>query len=126
MSVNTVRIDEVLERLALDDRNRFNAYFVAYLSEQADIDRVNDYLLMKAQFGVLNVKIETICPNDHIDQHFEWGELPNNEVECRFCDDDDASYLPDPENTNIVYYFSSEYTEEIKKKRQENLQLLAI
>lgn len=124
MIINTVKIDEILEGLAYDNKNRFNAYFVAYLSEEKDIDRVNDYLMMKAQFGVLEVKLETICPNDHVDQQFDWGKLPDYEISCRFCDDDE-SYFPDPEKTNIVFNFTKEYVEALKKK-QQNSQLIAI
>ncbi|HAF97562.1 hypothetical protein [Paenibacillus lactis] len=125
MIINTVKIDEILEGLAYDNKNRFNAYFVAYLSEEKDIDRVNDYLMMKAQFGVLEVKLETICPNDHVDQQFDWGKLPDCEINCRLCDDDE-SYFPDPEKTNIVFNFTKEYVEALKKKQQNSQQLIAI
>ncbi|AET59601.1 hypothetical protein HPL003_14250 [Paenibacillus terrae HPL-003] len=116
MRLNTVKVDQVLEQLALENKSRFNAYFVAHLSEQKDVDRVNDYLMMKSDFSDLIVKVETICPESHIDQQFDLHKLPDFEIECRFCDDE--WYIPDPENTNIVYFFSKEYVEEVKKERR--------
>lgn len=126
MRINTVKIDQVLEQLASKNMSRFNAYFVAYLAEQSNVDRVNDYLLMKSSFGDLIVKIETICPEAHIDQQFDLNKLPDHEIQCNFCDDDQDWYIPDPENTNIVYYFSNEYIDEVKKKRDQNTSLIAI
>jgi len=126
MHFNTVKIEQVLEQLALQEKKRFNAYFVAYLAEQVDVDKVNEYLMMKANFGVLDVKVETICPENHIDQHFELKAFPEYEIQCRHCDDDQATYLPDLENTNIVFNFSTEYVEEIKKKRELTSKLIAI
>lgn len=127
MSINTVEIEKALEQLALNEKSRFNAYYISHLSNQTNIDMVNDYLLMKAKFGALIVKVETICPHNHIDQQFEFGvELPSEELECRFCEDEEAMYVPDPENTNVVYYFSSNYIEEVKKKRMKSMQAMAI
>ncbi|OMF32304.1 hypothetical protein [Paenibacillus peoriae] len=126
MRFNTVKVDQVLEQLALQNKSRFNAYFVAYLSEQVDVDRVNEYLMMKSNFGDLIVKVETICPDNHIDQQFDLDTLPSYGIQCRFCDDDKEWYIPDPENTNIVYYFSDEYIEEVKKKLEKVSKLIAI
>ena len=124
MSIDTVKIDQVLEELAVDEKSRFNAYFISYYSNQSNVDEVND-LLMKARFGALIVKVESICPENHIDQQFDIDKFPEVEIECRFCDEDSASYMPDIENTNIVFYFTHSYIESVKKKTVKSA-LLAI
>lgn len=117
MSIDTVIIDQILEQLALNEKSRFNAYFVSSLSNQQNVDEVNDYLLMKAKFGALIVKIETICPENHIDQQFDFNhEFPTYELECRFCESDNSAYIPDPANTNVVFYFTEIFVESVKKK----------
>ncbi|OWA36787.1 hypothetical protein B9G55_01525 [Saccharibacillus sp. O16] len=123
MSIRAGAVDQVLERLALENKSRFNAYFVAHASGQSDIDLVNDYLLMKAKFGALEMKVESICPNNHIDQTFKNNILPTHEIQCRFCIDGDNEgfYMPDPENTNVVFSFTSDYLEDLKKKHQKRL-----
>ncbi|SMG56465.1 hypothetical protein [Paenibacillus aquistagni] len=113
MSINVFEVDQVLEQLALNGATRFNAYYVSHLSKQEDVDEVNDYLMMKAKFGVLIVRVETICPNSHVDQQFD-GPLPNYEIECRFCEE---MYTPDPLNTNVVFYFTTTFAESVKKKQ---------
>lgn len=116
MSINTVAIDNTLEQLALKNLKRFNAYYVASLSNNQDVDNVNNYLLFKVQFGVLRVNIETLCPNNDLDLHFEINEpFPSHEIECRICS---INYVPDLDRTNIVYYFEESFVDEIKKKVQ--------
>jgi len=118
MGINTVRIDEVLELLAIANEKRFNAYQVALLSNESDIEAVNDYLIYKAQgrFASLSAKIETLCEaNNHPDEHFDIGDqLPNYEIECRICGDE---YVPDIDNSHLVFYFTNEFSEAVKKKQ---------
>ncbi|MFS0688981.1 hypothetical protein AB1K89_07045 [Sporosarcina sp. 179-K 8C2 HS] len=119
MSVNTVEIDKVLERLALSNEKRFNAFQVASLANESDPLEVNEYLLYKSEgkFGALTAKIETLCVNNHPDKHFELGTvLPNYEVECRICD---SEYVPDLEFAHLVFYFREVYKQEIEKKNDE-------
>jgi hypothetical protein len=119
-------IDRVLEELALKDEYRFNAYQVASLSNEIDVDSVNEYLLYKThpKFGILEAKIETICPENHPDKHFDFGEaLPDGEVECRICDE---SYTLNPYNSHIVFYFKDKYKKEVKKKALKSSKKLLV
>lgn len=116
MSINTIAVDNTLEQLAIKNTTRFNAYYVSSLSHQVDVHSVNDYLLFKAKFGVLRVKIETICPNNHPDLQIDFEKpFPTKLVECRICD---AEYFPDILNTNVVFYFELPFIEEVKKKQK--------
>ncbi|OES45213.1 hypothetical protein [Domibacillus iocasae] len=113
---DTGKIEKVLESLADQNEYRFNAYQVAYLSNEKDVDSVNEYLLYRTHpdFGILQVKIETICPENHPDKHFKFGEpLLDEEVECRICDE---SYVPDEYNSHLVFYFNEKYKNDVKKK----------
>jgi hypothetical protein len=118
MSIDTVLVEEVLEKLALQEEYRFNAYQISALSGQEDADTVNLYLLSKAQFGVLRVKVETLCPENHPDQQFEFNrDIINSLIEevvtCRICD---TEYTPSPDFCHLVYYFEPKFIESIKKK----------
>jgi hypothetical protein len=115
--INIVAVDGVLENLALQGKNRFNAYQIASLSNEEDIDAVNEYLLIKAKFDALIIKIETLCPSNHPDLQLDYIsngiELSDEIIECRICDEE---YIPDIEFTNVVFYFNDEYVENLKKK----------
>lgn len=117
MSINTVNIEKILEKLALNNEKRFNAYQIAKLSSEMDVMAVNDYLLYRSaeNFGILNAKVETLCDNNHPDKHFNFNEpLPDYEVECRICG---CEYIPDLEFSHLVFYFKENYVEEVKKKQ---------
>jgi len=124
VSINTVQIDSILERLALQDAYRFNAYQIAALSHEDDIVTVNRYLMSKVQFGVLNAKLEFLCPDNHPDFEIEIGRtFPDNLRECRICDEE---YIPDLESSHIVFYFDQRYIADVKKKHQYQSERLAI
>lgn len=116
MGFDTYAVDKVLETLAIKEEKRFNAYQVAHLSNQEDVDQVNDYLLYKAQgpFAVLTAKIEILCPENHPDAQFQLGEpLPDYEIECYVCGEE---YIPDINRSHLVFYFTDQYLENVKKK----------
>jgi hypothetical protein len=114
MAINSVHIDIILERIAVQGAFRFNAYQVAALSKEENIDEVNEYLLFKSKFGVLKAKFEFLCPDNHPDFQIDLGqEIPDNSRECRICEEE---YTPDSENSHLVYYFHDQYIEDVKKK----------
>lgn len=117
MRVDTYAVDKVLENLAVREEKRFNAYQIARLSKQEDVEQVNDYLLYKAQgpYAILSAKIETLCPENHPDAQFEFGEsLPDYEIECYVCGEE---YIPDINFSHLVFYFTKDYLENVKKKK---------
>jgi hypothetical protein len=128
MSIDTFKVDEVLENLAFTEHKRFNAYQITTLSMEKDVEAVNDYLIFRShgKYAILEAKIETLCEaNNHPDEHFPIGtELPNYEIECRICGDE---YIPDINNSHLVFYFLDDFIQRVKKK-QLNLshQMIAI
>ncbi|RHW38689.1 hypothetical protein D1B33_07395 [Lysinibacillus yapensis] len=126
MSINSTVIENTLEKLALNNEKRFNAYQIASLSNETDVMAVNNYLLYRSDsnFGILNAKIETLCDNNHPDKHFELNEpLPDYELECRICG---CEYIPDMEFSHIVFYFKESYVTEVKKKRLNKQLILCL
>lgn len=120
MGINTLRIDEILEMLALSNEKRFNAYQVASLAKESDPVAVNDYLLYKSDgnYGTLIAKIETLCDNNHPDMHFNMNEkLPEYEIECRICGEE---YLPDLDFSHLVFYCRDSFIKDAKKKTMMN------
>jgi len=116
MSINFVKVEMVLEKLALLNEKRFNAHQIASLSNEIDVMAINDYLLYRSSepFGILIAKIETLCDNNHPDAHFEIGEpLPEFEIACRICG---CEYIPDIEFSHLVFYFKESFIQDIKKK----------
>lgn len=126
MGINQVKIDEVLESLAIANEKRFNAHQVASLANESDVLKVNEYLLYKSlgNFGILDAKIETLCDNGHPDEHFNVGEpLPDYEIECHVCGNE---YIPDLEFSHLVFYFKDEYLNDVKKKLENHQKILEL
>ncbi|WP_214684641.1 MULTISPECIES: hypothetical protein [unclassified Exiguobacterium] len=127
MSIDVGMVDRVLEHLAKDNHRRFNAYQINSASHQSDVEKVNEYLLFrsKGSFAILEAKIETLCEeNNHPDEHFDIDEkIPEYEIECRICGNE---YVPDLENSHLVFYFKDSYLESVKKKLTIQNSLVAI
>lgn len=112
-------LDDILENLAINNEYRFNAYQIASISNEKDVDAVNEYLLHRSdsKYGILTPKVETLCPNNHPDKHFDFGiPLPVEEVECRICEE---IYVPDLNFSHIVFYFKSNYKDEVKRIKKK-------
>lgn len=116
MNINTLNVDKALEKLALKNEKRFNAHQIAAITNEPDVMTVNDYLIYRSTgpFGILEAKVETICDNNHPDEHFNFNEpLPEYEIECRICG---CEYIPDLEFSHLVFYFKESFIDEVKKK----------
>ena len=117
MSINIANIDNVLENLAILNEKRFNAHQIAILSNEKEVLKVNDYLVYRStgDFGILEARIETLCPKYHPDYQLKIEDkFPNYEIECYICGEE---YIPDLNFSHLVFYFRNEYLEDVKKKK---------
>ncbi len=112
--LNIANIDSVLKTLALNNRYRFNAHQVAYLSGNADIKAVYDYLTSREPY-VLYRRYEVQCPHnfDANGTYSSLEEIPKGWMECRICGEE---FIPDKDLIQIVFYFTPQYLEQVRQE----------
>ncbi|MDB8439107.1 hypothetical protein [Turicibacter sanguinis] len=111
--LNIANIDSVLKTLALNNRYRFNAHQVAYLSGNNNIKDVYNYLISREPY-VLYRRYEVQCPNnfDANESYASLDEIPTDWTECRICGDE---FIPDKDLIQIVFYFTPQYLEQVRQ-----------
>jgi len=115
--IDFAKIDETLKFLALNGRQRFNAYQVAYLSDNSDVNEVYQYLVSREPF-VLTRSYEIQCPNQHSTISVSsLDQIPQNWVECRICAEE---FIPDPSTIFIVFDFTLSYLSQLKDLEQHS------
>ena len=104
--VKVARIEDALRILALNNRYRFNAHQVAYMSGNQDVNAVYEYLKTREPF-VLKRSFEVMCPNYHSTASYsDPSEIPYKWTECRVCPEE---FIPTPDMIHIVFDFQPGY-----------------
>lgn len=114
--IDVTKIDEVLKLLALNQRYRFNAYQVAFLAGNTNVNEVYEYLLTREPY-VLKRSFEVLCPNDHSTKSFDkLKDIPDKWMECRHCN---TEFRPDLDRIHIVFDFIPSYLRSISGGNHE-------
>jgi len=114
--LDVAKVDEALKLLASKKRYRFNAYQVAYLSGNEDVNLVYQYLLTREPY-VLTRSFEVLCPNDHSTATYSKIEdIPHKWIECRYCTEE---FVPDLDRIYIVFDFTPSYLNSISQEKDE-------
>lgn len=113
--LNINQIDNALKVLAVNNRYRFNAQQVAYLSNNEDIEAVYEYLVSREPY-VLNRRFEVLCPKN-LDSHKSYSsikEIPKEWVECRVCGEE---FIPSENLIHIVFSFTPTYLKQLEEEK---------
>ncbi|MFP3415170.1 hypothetical protein SB773_27015 [Bacillus sp. SIMBA_074] len=111
---NVAKIDDALKILAINNRYRFNAQQVAYLSGNSDVNEVYRYLCTREPY-VLKRSYEVLCPErfDSAAAYSTLEKIPKSWIECRICGEE---FIPDENLIHIVFSFTPSYLEQVRKE----------
>lgn len=116
--MKVAHIEHALRTLAINQRYRFNAHQVTYLSGNNDVNAVYEYLKTREPF-VLNRSFEIMCPsrNDSaMAPVSSMEEIPTKWIECRICGEE---FIPDPNLVHVVFHFNPDYLKDLQEEIEE-------
>ncbi|MFJ7941141.1 hypothetical protein ACIQYG_22000 [Peribacillus sp. NPDC096622] len=121
MGIDFFKVEDALKEAYMRGETRFNAYTVAFWSNQSDILAVNNYLLSK-NGNVLEARIEFLCDeNNHPTGSIKFGEKIPPSITCHICQNE---FIPSLEFSNIIFNFSNPLSRSSTKQEKKKLQLV--